>query len=235
MSCALVQFNPSAILTPAGNVVSGYDLANCPRRAGAVRAGCYDRRMVGRRIILSSALLLLLLFGGAASAADDPARGRVGGIDFAEGEVAIRLPASGRAAGDSRSGRGPRGVVRSRPQRPGRFRHGGAHRNGGARGAAGRRRSDRFFRGRRPTSSSSTMPGRRSRCAAAARGAASEPDSGSDVEITIPSGALRLSAPGEYDILAGDGNPRHGAVLAGKARFSGRGPIPSSRAAARRC
>ena len=44
-----------------------------------------------------------------------------------------------------------------------------------------------------------------------------------DVEITIPSGTLRLSAPGEYDIVAGEGkSPARLAVLAGEARFSGR-------------
>ncbi|HEX2152039.1 MAG TPA: hypothetical protein VHG31_08590, partial [Stellaceae bacterium] len=33
----------------------------------------------------------------------------------------------------------------------------------------------------------------------------SELDAGSEVEITIPGGALRPSVPGEYDIIAGDG------------------------------
>ena len=44
------------------------------------------------------------------------------------------------------------------------------------------------------------------------------------VEITIPSGVLRLSAPGEYDIVAGDAkSPARLAVPAGEARFSGKG------------
>ena len=50
----------------------------------------------------------------------------------------------------------------------------------------------------------------------------SEHDSGRDVEITLPIGTLRLSAPGEYDIVAGDGkSPARVAVPAGTARFSG--------------
>ncbi|HEX2150919.1 MAG TPA: DUF6600 domain-containing protein, partial [Stellaceae bacterium] len=52
----------------------------------------------------------------------------------------------------------------------------------------------------------------------------SERDAGGEVEITIPSGALRLSVPGEYDIIAGDGkSPARVAVPAGTARFSGKG------------
>ncbi|MGE0260738.1 MAG: DUF6600 domain-containing protein, partial [Alphaproteobacteria bacterium] len=44
------------------------------------------------------------------------------------------------------------------------------------------------------------------------------------VEITIPSGALRLSAPGEYDVAAGDAEtPARVAVPVGEARFSGKG------------
>ena len=48
----------------------------------------------------------------------------------------------------------------------------------------------------------------------------SQRDAGNQVEITIPSGELRLAAPGEYDIIAGDGKlPARVAVPLGKPGF----------------
>ena len=64
----------------------------------------------------------------------------------------------------------------------------------------------------------------------------SEFDSGSAVEITIPSGVLRLPAPGEYDVVAGDAkSPARVAVPTGKLGFPARVSMPSSRPARVRC
>jgi hypothetical protein len=61
-------------------------------------------------------------------------------------------------------------------------------------------------------------------------------DSGSPVEITIPSGVLRLSAPGEYDIIAGDAkSPARVATPTGEAGFPARGWMSSSRTARASC
>ena len=180
--------------------------------------------MVGRRIILSSALLLLLLFSGAVSRADEPARGRVGAITLAEGEVAIWLPASGRAGGDLRSGAWPSGAW-SEAGRNDPVASGMSLRTGTAARAVLRFGPDLLAVADgseadivRLDDAGTTIALRRGRLGVRL----SEHDSGRDVEITLPIGTLRLSAPGEYDIVAGDGkSPARVAVPAGTARFSG--------------
>src|SRR4051794_7436713 len=182
--------------------------------------------MVGRRIILSNALLLLLLFSGAASRADEPARGRVGTITLAEGEVVIWLPASGRAGGDSRSGAWPSGAW-SEAGRNDPVASGMSLRTGSAARAVLRFGPDLLGVADgseadivRLDDAGTTIALHRGRLGVRL----SEHDSGHDVEITLPIGTLRLSAPGEYDIVAGDGkSPARVAVPAGTARFSGQG------------
>src|SRR3954452_2933301 len=155
--------------------------------------------MVGCRIFLLSALLRFLV-GGAASAADRPAQGRVGGMEIAEGGVAIRLPESGRAGGESRPGECP-GPRRNDPVAAGMSVRTEAAaravlRVGGALLAfSGGSEADII----KLDDSGTTIALRRGRLGIRLSGPDSgSPDSGSDVEITIPSGALRLSAPGEY-------------------------------------
>ena len=182
--------------------------------------------MVGRRIILSNALLLLLLFSGAESRADEPVRGRVGAITLAEGQVAIWLPASGRAGGDLRSGAWPSGAW-SEAGRNDPVASGMSLRTGSAARAVLRFGPDLLAVADgseadivRLDDAGTTIALRRGRLGVRL----SEHNSGRDVEITLPVGTLRLSAPGEYDIVAGDGkSPARVAVPAGTARFSGQG------------
>jgi hypothetical protein len=174
--------------------------------------------MIGRRIILSGALLLLM--GAVASKADNPAQGRVGGMTIVEGEVALRLPASGPAAGAARPGAWSE-AGRNDPVASGMsVRTAAASRAvlrvGGDLVAV----SDGSEADIVKLDDAGTMIAlRRGRLGVRL----SERDAGREIEITIPSGALRLSAPGEYDIIAGDGkSPARVAVPAGTARFSGK-------------
>jgi hypothetical protein len=178
--------------------------------------------MNGGRILFPSALLLFLI-GGFAWGADDSAQGRVGGIEIAEGAVAIRLPASGPAAGASQSSRGAwTEAGRNDPVASGMSVRTEAEARAVLRVGAdliafsGGSEADLL----KLDDAGTAIALRRGRLGLRL----SEVDSGHEVEITVPSGALRLSAPGEYDIVAGDGkSPARVAVLAGEARFSGKG------------
>ncbi len=176
--------------------------------------------MVGGRILLSGAILLLLI-GGAAFGASDPARSRVGGLTVAEGDVAIRLPASGAAGDASRTGAWSE-AERNAPVVVGMSVRTGAEARAVLRvGAdliaiAGGSEADIV----KLDGAGTTIALRRGRLGVRL----TEFNSGSPVEITIPSGGLLLSAPGEYDIAAGDANcPARVAVPTGEARFSGKG------------
>ena len=181
--------------------------------------------MIGGRILFSSALLLLLV-GGYARGADDPTQGRVGGMEVTEGQVAIRLPASGRAGGDSRPGALSSGAW-SEAGRNDPVAAGMSVRTEAAARAVLRVGADLIaFSGGSEADivkldgDGTTIALRRGRLGLRL----SELDAGSAVEITIPSGVLFLSAPGEYDIVAGDAkSPARVAVAAGEARFSGKG------------
>jgi hypothetical protein len=174
--------------------------------------------MIGRRIILSGALVLLM--GAAASGADDPAQGRVGGIEVAEGEVALRLLASGGAAGAARPG------AWSEAGRNDPVASGMSVRTAAASRAVLRAGGDLVAVSDgseadivKLDDAGTTIALRRGRLGVRL----SERDAGREIEIIIPSGALRLSAPGEYDIIAGDGkSPARVAVPAGTAQFSGK-------------
>ncbi len=188
--------------------------------------------MAGGRILFSSAILLLLI-GGAAFGASDPARSRVGGLTVAEGDVAIRLPASGAAGAASRAGAWSE-AERNDPVVAGMSVRTGAEARAVLRvGAdliaiAGGSEADIV----KLDGAGTTIALRRGRLGVRL----TEFNSGSAVEITIPSGVLLLSAPGEYDIAAGDAkSPARVAVPREKPGFPARGSTPSSRPARARC
>jgi hypothetical protein len=176
--------------------------------------------MTGRRIILSSALLLLL-FSGFASRADDPALGRVGGMDVAEGEVTIRLLEGGEAGGNPRPG------AWSEAGRNDPVASGMAVCPAAASRAVLRVGADLIAFSE--TSEADILKLDRAGTALALRSGRlgvflSEHEAARATEITIPNGAVRLFAPGEYEIAAGDGkSPARLAVLAGTARVIGKG------------
>ncbi len=176
--------------------------------------------MSGGRILFSIAFLLLLA-GEAAFGANGPARLRIGGLTIVEGEVATRLPASGAAGDASRAG------AWSEAGRNDPVIQGMAVRTEASARAVVRVGADliAIVGGSEADivkldGAGMTIALRRGRLGVRL----SELDADGAVEITIPSGVLRLSAPGEYDIAAGDAKfPARVAVPAGEARFSGEG------------
>jgi hypothetical protein len=176
--------------------------------------------MTGRRIVLSSALLLFL-FSGFSSRADDPALGRVGGIDIAEGEVTIRLPGGGEAAGTPLPGAWAE-AGRNDPVAAGM-----AVRTAAASRAVLRVGADLVAFSE--TAEADIVKLDRAGTALALHGGRlgvflSGHEAGRVTEIAIPNGAVRLFAPGEYEIAAGDGRfPARLAVFAGTARVVGKG------------
>jgi hypothetical protein len=176
--------------------------------------------MRGCRIIFSSALLLLLI-GGAAWGDDDPTRRRVGLLSLAEGEVAIRLPAGGRGADAARPGvwseaRGNDPVASGMAVRTAATARALVRIGPDLVALPGGSEADIV----RLDKSGTAIALRRGRL-----GLRLSPlDSGNSVDVALPTGALRLSAPGDYDISAGDGrSPARVAVLTGEARISGSG------------
>src|SRR4051794_16944842 len=176
--------------------------------------------MIGGRILFSSALLLCLT-GGFAWEADAAAQGRVGDIAVAEGDVSIRLPANVRPGEAARPG------AWSDAGRNDPVAAGMAIRTATTGHAVLRVGADLIaFSGSaeadivRLDDAGTVIALRRGRLGVRL----SEADKGRTVEVTIPSGAVTLSAPGEYDIFAGETkSPARLAMLAGEARVSGSG------------
>jgi hypothetical protein len=176
--------------------------------------------MTGCRFLAYSALLLLVL-GGTGVRADDLTQNRVGRIAVAEGEIAIRLPANAQ---------------------PDQAAHPGPWADAGVNDPIAEGMSVRTAEKARAVlriggDTLALAGGSEAEIVSLDRGTAeialhrgrigvrlAELDSALGVNVTIPSGGIRLLAPGEYDILADEGRfPARLAVLAGTARFSGKG------------
>lgn len=182
--------------------------------------GCYDQRMMGHQIIISI-VLLLFLFSGPVSGANDPTQGRVGWMETVEGEVAIRVPADGRAGGAPRSGTWSE-TVGNDPVASGM-----AVRTTGTARAVLRIGGD-LVAFADDSEADLVKLDRAGTMIALRRGRLgmrlSEFDARRQIEIALSSGTLHLSAPGEYDITAGDEkSSARVAVFAGAARIAGNG------------